>query len=257
MRDLTVGLIQSALAWEQPQQNREHFETLIEHCGNNADLIVLPEMFTTGFSMQAAQQAESMDGTTCDWLRRLARAHDTAIAGSLPIAENGAVYNRLLFATPDGIQHYDKRHLFRMGNEHEHYKPGSARQVVNWRDWRINLQVCYDLRFPVFSRNQNDYDVLLYVANWPARRAQHWRALLPARAIENAAYVVAVNRIGDDGNSVAHSGDSLVIDPRGTTTLDMGSEAGVKTTVLDADALRQWRERFPVYKDADRFEWLT
>lgn len=253
MRDLKVSLIQTELQWESPEDNRQHFETMIRGYQGTTDCFVLPEMFTTGFSMNALANAEPTGGASYTWMQGLAKELDTALAGSVAIRDGGQVYNRLLFATPEGITHYDKRHLFRMAGEHQRYAAGSDRVVVQWRDWRIKLEVCYDLRFPVFSRNRGDYDLILYVANWPSKRANHWRALLPARAIENLACVVGVNRIGSDAKGLDYSGDSMVIDAAGNTLLDMASRAGIETTTLSADALQTWREAFPAHLDADEF----
>ncbi len=253
MRDLKVSLVQSELQWEAPADNRAHFEQLLRAHPTATDLFVLPEMFTTGFSMNALANAEPIDGDTYCWMQTLATELDTAIAGSVAIRVGDAVYNRLLFATPGGITHYDKRHLFRMAGEHERYAGGSERVVVNWREWRIKLEVCYDLRFPVFSRNQGDYDLLLYVANWPASRSHHWRALLPARAIENLACVVGVNRIGADAKGWQYSGDSLAIGADGDMLLDMQSRSGIEDITFSADVLKAWREQFPAHLDADSF----
>lgn len=253
MRDLTVTLIQTELQWESPADNRAHFERLIRAQAALGDVVVLPEMFTTGFSMNALANAEPVGGATYTWLQALARELDVAITGSVAIDEQGAVYNRLLFASPDGITHYDKRHLFRMAGEHKRYTPGNDRVIVSWRDWRIKLEVCYDLRFPVFSRNRDDYDLLLYVANWPAPRAQHWRSLLVARAIENLACVVGVNRIGSDANGLAYSGDSLLVNAKGELLLDLQSREEVATVRLSGDELHNWRQQFPAHQDADDF----
>jgi len=254
MRDLTVNLIQTELQWESPADNRAHFESLITAQSGTTDLWVLPEMFTTGFSMNALANAEPVNGPTYQWLQRLAKEQDAAITGSVAIQDGGHVFNRLLFATPEGITHYDKRHLFRMAGEHNRYAPGNLRTITQWRGWRIKLEVCYDLRFPVFSRNRGDYDLLLYVANWPSRRAQHWRTLLAARAIENAACVIGVNRIGADANGLDYSGDSMAIDAQGNALIDMQAREGVATATLSMDALQAWREQFPAHLDADEFQ---
>ncbi|HEX7416425.1 MAG TPA: amidohydrolase, partial [Steroidobacteraceae bacterium] len=212
---LRVTLIQTALHWQEPAANRADFTSHLAPLAGATDLIVLPEMFTTGFSMSAEQLAEPADGATSAWLREQARALSAAVTGSLIVSEAGQFYNRLLWATPDGrIAHYDKRHLFRMGREHEHFAGGAAPLLVEWRGWRICPLVCYDLRFPVWSRRRPalDYDLLLYVANWPAARRYAWSQLLKARAIENQAYVVGINRIGDDGQGISHAGESAVLD---------------------------------------------
>jgi len=251
---LRVTMIQADLAWQDAAANRalfaSHFRGLVGH----TDLIVLPEMFTSGFTMEAEACAESMDGPTVEWLREEAVALGCAITGSLIVRDGECHYNRLLWATPDGqLQHYDKRHLFRMAKEQEHYAAGNARLVVRYKGWRICPLVCYDLRFPVWSRNRGDYDLLLYVANWPARRSIAWKTLLRARAIENLAYVVGVNRIGRDGNGATYAGESAAIDFLGKV---MGGDRGgdfVETAVLDRESLVAFRNDFPAHLDADDF----
>ena len=253
MQDLNASLLQCQLAWENPQDNRKQFADIIHDIPSATDLIVLPEMFTTGFSMNTLANAEEPGGETEHWLRDIARRHNCAVTGSIAVTTDGQVFNRMLFATPEQLYIYDKRHLFRMAGEHKRYAPGDERVVVEWRDWRINLQVCYDLRFPVFSRNRNDYDMLIYVANWPAPRAAHWRALLIARAIENQAAVIGVNRIGSDANGLDYSGDSLAVAPDGKLLADMGDEARVAQVCFDAAQLLKYREKFPCHLDADAF----
>ena len=257
MQDLTVTLVQCELAWEAPADNRRHLESLIEAENGKTDLIVLPEMFTTGFSMNAAANAEAPDGDTAHWLQTQAERLDCAITGSIAVRGEDAAFNRMLFATPARLVHYDKRHLFRMAGEHKRYAPGQERVCVEWRGWRILLQVCYDLRFPVFSRNREDYDLALYVANWPAVRSDHWRSLLKARAIENLACVVGVNRVGEDANGVQYSGDSLAFDARGRTLADPGDSTEICRVTLSGDALERYRERFPGHLDADPFALRT
>ena len=257
MQNLAVSLVQTELAWEQPNDNRRHLGELMDSLGEATDLVVLPEMFTTGFSMQALKNAEEPGGATQQWLADRARQMDCAITGSIAVRDADGVYNRMLFATPDGMTHYDKRHLFRMAGEHKRYRAGEQRVIVPWRGWRINLQVCYDLRFPVFSRNRDDYDLLLYVANWPARRRMHWRQLLIARAIENQAYTIGVNRIGSDANGLDYSGDSLAIAADGVVMADLLNENGATQLSLDGAALLDYREGFPCQLDADRFQLDT
>ncbi len=254
MQDLSAALLQCELAWEQPEDNRRQFGDLIETVQDPVDLIVLPEMFTTGFSMNALANAEAPGAATEQWLLDTAARRQCAITGSIAVRVGDAVYNRMLFATPDGIHHYDKRHLFRMAGEHKRYQPGRERVIVDWRGWRIMLQVCYDLRFPVFCRNRNDYDLLLFVANWPAPRRTHWRQLLIARAIENLACVIGVNRIGSDASGLDYSGDSLAIAADGQVLLDMERQSGAARTVLDGTALARYREKFPCHLDADSFQ---
>ena len=253
MRNLAITLVQHELQWEDPVENRAFFAQKIREQAPVSDLIVLPEMFTTGFSMNALGNAEEPNGATQAWMQDLAKQLDCAITGSIAVKEGGSVYNRLLFVTPDDCWHYDKRHLFRMLGEHKRYAPGNDRVIVNWRDWRIKLEVCYDLRFPVFSRNKQDYDLLLYVANWPSARAHHWRTLLQARAIENLAYIVGVNRIGADANGLNYSGDSMLVDPRGQLVVDMQSRPGCEQGIADAGAMHAYHAEFPAQMDSDEF----
>jgi predicted amidohydrolase len=252
---LRVTLVQTELAWQDPAANRHrlaaHFRGLVGH----TDLVVLPEMFSTGFSMAAAELAEDMDGPTVDWMREEAAALGCVVAGSLIVRDGGRCYNRLVWARPDGsLEHYDKRHLFRLAGEQEHYAAGSRRLVVALKGWRVCPMVCYDLRFPVWSRSRGDYDLLLYVANWPQRRALAWSTLLRARAIENQSYVVGVNRIGKDGNGTIYVGDSVAVDFLGQPLSSEGGGDRVETAVLDLESLRAYRESFPAHLDADRFE---
>jgi omega-amidase len=254
MRNLDVTLIQCELAWEQPEDNRRQMGEMIAGIDRATDLIVLPEMFTTGFSMNALANAEDPGGATEQWMTDIAQQYDCAITGSIAVRVDQGVYNRMLFATPQGVEHYDKRHLFRMTGEDKRYLAGKDRVIVQWRDWRILLQVCYDLRFPVFSRSREDYDLILYVANWPAQRRYHWRQLLIGRAIENLACVVGVNRIGADARGLSYSGDSLAIAADGTLLKDTLNESGAAQIVLDGAALLQYREGFPCQLDADSFQ---
>jgi len=253
--NLRVTMIQSDLAWQDPATNRRSLAAHFRGLAGHTDLIVLPEMFTTGFSMEAGTLAETMAGATVAWLREESAAVGCAITGSLIVEEGGKHYNRLVWATPDGgFAHYDKRHLFRMAQEDRHYAAGDQRLVVTLKGWRVCPLVCYDLRFPVWSRNRGDYDVLLYVANWPSRRRAAWSALLRARAIENVAYVVGVNRVGKDGNGASYTGDSVALDFLGQV---LGGERGgdfVETVVLDRESLATFRRDFPAHLDADDFE---
>jgi len=253
--NLRVTMIQADLAWQDPATNRRNLAAHFRGLAGHTDLIVLPEMFTTGFSMATGSLAETMAGATVAWLREESAAVGCAITGSLIVEENGRHYNRLVWATPDGgCAHYDKRHLFRMAREDLHYASGDQRLVVTLKGWRVCPLVCYDLRFPVWSRNRGDYDVLLYVANWPSRRRTAWSALLRARAIENVCYVVGVNRVGKDGNGASYTGDSVALDFLGQV---LGGERGgdfVETVVLDRESLATFRSDFPVHLDADDFE---
>jgi omega-amidase len=253
---LRVTLVQQALAWQDPGENRRRFEGLLAPLAGRTDLVILPETFPTGFTMEVAHVAEAAGGPTTQWLQRLAEQLDAVVTGSLIIAAEGQHYNRLLWAQPGGaLRHYDKRHLFRMGGEHEHFAPGRSAWTADWRGFRICPLVCYDLRFPVFSRRRADldYDLLVYVANWPAARAYAWRQLLIARAIENQAFVAGVNRIGEDGRGVEHRGDSQLCDFLGQPLAELGAEPALRTLELDPQALRAFRERFPAHLDADRF----
>jgi len=254
---LRVTLVQTQLAWQDPAANRRnlaaHFRGLVGH----TDLVVLPEMFSTGFSMDSASLAEPMDGATVGWMREEAAALGCSIAGSLIIREGDRCLNRLVWVRPDGsFDHYDKRHLFRMAGEQQHYAAGDRRLVVDVKGWRVCPMICYDLRFPVWSRCRGDYDLLLYVANWPARRAQAWSTLLRARAIENQCYVVGVNRVGGDENGVTYAGGSVAVDFLGQPLTGDGGGDRVETAVLDFESLRSYRRDFPAQLDADRFELL-
>jgi omega-amidase len=255
MSALRVSLIQQPLIWQDPAANRAHFAALLAPLAGQTDLVVLPETFTTGFSMEVERLAEAAGGPTVAWLGRQAAALDAAITGSVITAADGRYYNRLLWVLPSGeVRHYDKRHLFRMGREHEHFTPGRDAWSTPWRGMRIYPLVCYDLRFPVFSRRrpQLDYDLLLYVANWPSARVDAWRQLLRARAIENQAYVVGVNRVGPDGLAVAYPGESAAIDFLGRPLASLGDTAGVATVELAVAPLAAFRQKFPAHLDADR-----
>lgn len=254
MDDLTVSIIQQPLFWQDPEANRKRFAKLIAEQTQNSDLIVLPEMFTAGFSMDTQKVAEPEDGITRQWMADVAKASGAVIAGSYAVKTEQGVVNRLVWMRPDGsFECYDKRHLFRMAGEHKRYEAGDKRIIVELKGWRCCPMICYDLRFPVWCRNNDDYDLLVFVANWPAARAYHWQTLLKARAIENLSCLVGVNRVGEDGNGHAYSGDSIVLDAQGRALVDPGSEAGVFTAILNASELRQYRERFPAHLDADDF----
>lgn len=256
MRDLRVTLLQRMLHWEDAAANRAMFGDAMAPLRGTTDLVVLPEMFTTGFTMRSAELAEEMDGPTVNWMRAQAAALDAALYGSVIIAEGGHRFNRGLFVRPDGqVTVYDKRHLFRFANETDHYSPGRERVVVEWRGWRLLLQICFDLRFPVFARNRGDVDAILYVANWPEARRFPWSQLLIARAIENQCCVVGVNRVGMDGKGHHYSGDSVLIDPRGQCIASVApSQEGAVTGVFEGDALLDFRAKFPVALEADAFE---
>ena len=257
---LRVSLVQSSLYWHDPNANRAQFAEQLAGLAGKTDLIVLPEMFTTGFSMAARELAERPDGPTTDWLRAQALRSGAAIAGSIVVEAGAGDYrNRLLLVTPQGgLSFYDKRHLFRMAGENRSFVAGSAHAVVTWRGLRIGLLVCYDLRFPVWSRRRAafEYDLLVYVANWPQMRANAWSQLLRARAIENQAFVIGVNRVGRDGHGVPHQGDSAAIDFLGRPLLELGADTSCETVSLDGRALAAFREKFPAQLDADSFEIL-
>lgn len=262
MRDLRVTLVQTRTHWHDPAANRALFAERLAAL-EATDLVVLPEMFSTGFTMASAEQAETMDGPTVAWLAEQAARLDAAVCGSIVIEDGGRHFNRFVAALPDGeLVCYDKRHLFRMADEHAHYAPGSERVVFTFRDWRICPQVCYDLRFPAFVRNRLDdeaagYDLLLFVANWPARRAGQWRALLAARAIENLAFVAGVNVVGEDGAGVVYSGDSGVWSFSGEAEVELGDRDGDERVTLSRTALEDWRSAFPAWMDADRFGLIS
>ncbi len=232
------------------------FTSLLEPLAGRTDLVLLPEMFTTGFSMRAADLAEPMDGPTVRWMREQANRLGGALAGSFICRENDRFYNRLVFMRPNGqLDLYDKRHLFGLAQEHETYTPGRERLVVEWLGWRICPLVCYDLRFPVWSRNNTveKFDLLLYVANWPSRRSHHWRALLPARSIENQCFTAAVNIVGADGNGFEYTGDSSIIDYSGLHRCQISGQEGAFTAKLSLDELRHFRQQLPFLDDADTF----
>jgi len=260
--DLRVSLVQGDTRWHDPEGNREHYGDLLAPLAGQTDLVILPETFTSGFSNDAIFRAEDMDGPSVAWMREQAAKLGAAITGSVQLRVGEGVYNRLLWATPDGeLKHYDKRHLFRYGNEHLRYAAGNERLTVEWKGWRINPLVCYDLRFPVFCRNRYnveraddlDFDLQIFVANWPSARAYPWRTLLRARAIENLCYVAAVNRVGVDGNELHYAGDSAVIDFLGQPQVEIREREQVVTTTLSAAALAAHRARFPAMLDADTF----
>jgi len=252
--DLALTLIQADLFWENPKANREQFENIIGALKQPTDVIILPEMFATGFSMQPQKLGESMQGTTVQWMRRMAEQVQAVVVGSAIIHEKGFYFNRLLWMQPDGsFEQYDKRHLFRMAGEHEIYAAGDKRRIVEIKGWKVLPLICYDLRFPVWSRNcNNEYDLILYIANWPERRIAQWDILLKARAVENQSYVAAVNRVGNDGKGIRHPGHSAVIDYIGRTVCSLGEGVQTQTLTLRKAEQDDFRQKFPVWKDADR-----
>lgn len=254
--NLNITLVQCDLVWEHPAENRKHLTRLLHDLPKNTDLVVFPEMFATGFSMQVKQWAEPMDGETIAWMKELAIAKQATLAGSLMIREGGSFFNRFVFAHPDGrLDYYDKRHLFSMGEEHVHFTAGQSRKLIQIKSFRILPQVCYDLRFPVFSRNRQDYDLLINTANWPAPRREIWQTLLKARAIENQAYVAGVNRIGRDANGINYKGDSCLVDAKGKPMLIAEeNKEQLLHAKLSKNSLERFRKNFPVLPDADNFQ---
>lgn len=261
MENLKITLVQTPLHWEDPVANRAMLEEKIWEINGTTDVIILPEMFTTGFTMNASPVAEVMNVTTTQWMKQMADKTGALLLGSFIVKEGAKYFNRLIWMEPGGaVKTYDKRHLFRMANEHEVYSGGNQRWVATWKGWKILPLVCYDLRFPVWSRNRwdataqsMDYDLLVYVANWPQPRVGAWEILLKARAVENLSYVAGVNRIGSDGLGIPYNGHSAVIDPKGNVAW-LGDDAEIaKTVVLDSSVLMEHRKRFPAYLDADDF----
>ena len=256
MTTLKTLLVQSRLVWKDPRRNRDHLESMLDRAAGPFDLAVLPETFTTGFLGDPEVPGEGMDGPTVNWMKTLAAGYSCALAGSAVIVESGKRYNRLLFVKPDGaVEHYDKRHLFAFGGEGDRYTPGTRRVNVNYLGWRINLQICYDLRFPAWCRFRGDYDLMLLVANWPARRVTHWSTLLEARAIENQCYVIGVNRVGRDGNGIEYPGHSVVHGPLGEKIADLGGTEGCRPVELNLSEVMRVRADMPFQADADAFEF--
>lgn len=272
MPTLTCTLIQTKLFWQDADANRQMLEEKITSIKEKTEIVILPEMFSTGFSMQPEKFAETMDGETITWMKKIASSKKIILTGSLMIkapsplekAGDEVFYNRLIWMLPnDEYGCYDKRHLFAYGDENNHYTAGTKRLIASVKGWKINLQVCYDLRFPVWARQSTssflndgsnmEYDVLIYVANWPKRRSLAWRTLLKARAIENQCYVIGVNRVGDDGNNVYHAGDSMVVDPLGEILYQKKDEEDIFTIELNKQHLDEVRKKFPFWKDADKF----
>ncbi len=255
MDNLKITTFQGHLFWENIDKNLQNISLRLSGLRTSADLIVLPEMFTTGFTMNAGKLAEPMNGKTMQWMETTAKKFNCVITGSIIITENDRYYNRLIWMRPDGsFEHYDKRHLFALGNEHQTYTAGTKKLLVELNGWTVCPMICYDLRFPVWMRNVNaEYDLLLVVANWPERRSLHWRTLIPARAVENQAYVIGLNRFGYDGNEVFHSGDSMCIDPNGKVIYYKPNEEDLYTFSINAEELIKTRRAMPFLKDADHF----
>jgi predicted amidohydrolase len=252
---MEIALIQSDLVWENPKENRTNLEAKINQIKTDIDLIILPEMFSTGFTMNASKVAETMQGETVVWMQNMARNKNCAVAGSLIISENKDYYNRFLFVFPSGeIHFYNKRHLFTLSGEDKVYTAGSKKQIIEYLGWKICLQVCYDLRFPVFARNVENYDLLLYVANWPKVRINAWDILLKARAVENLSYTIGVNRIGNDANNHEYNGHSQVIDFLGNSVLEPQENEGVFIVELDKNIMLETRKKLDFLSDKDVFE---
>jgi len=272
MSTLTITGIQSILHWEDKKANLQMFGEKIIPISQQSEIVVLPEMFSTGFSMQPKKLAETMDGETMQWMKQVSAKKKIILTGSVIIEENGNYYNRLVWVLPTGqVGYYDKRHLFAYAEEDHHYTRGQKRLIASVKGWKINCLVCYDLRFPVWSRqaplltpiqrrgeqNALEYDVLIYVANWPEKRVHAWTTLLRARAIENQCYVIGVNRTGDDGNKIHYTGESMAVDPMGEILYCKKDEDDVFTVTLDKSHLEKVREKFPFWKDADVFKIIT
>jgi len=268
MSSLTLTLIQTQLHWEDKQANLSMLEQKINSIQEKTEIAILPEMFSTGFSMKPKQFAETMDGSSVKWMKRIAVQKKIILTGTLIIKDGNNFYNRLIWMLPNGEYGcYDKHHLFAYGEEDQHYSPGNKRLIASVKGWKINLQVCYDLRFPVWARQQQtslfkdehgdeanlEYDLLIYVANWPERRNHAWKTLLQARAIENQCFVIGVNRTGNDGNNIYHKGDSMVVNALGETLYHRADDEDVFTITLQKNSLEEIRNKFPFWKDADTF----
>jgi len=258
---LTISLIQSDLHWQNSTANLIMFEEKISQIEQKSDLIILPEMFNSGFTMETEKVAELIKSTTFEWMHQQAQQNEAVIMGSCIVQDNNQYFNRLIWMSPDGtFATYDKRHLFRMANEHQHFSAGQKRLIQTLKGVRICPMICYDLRFPVWSRNTKntdgnlDFDLLIYVANWPQARSSAWSNLLKARAIENLAYCIGVNRVGIDGNNITYSGDSAVIDFKGEELVHLPAQEVIQTITLDFDELSDYRTKFPAHFDADKFE---
>lgn len=253
--DLRITFVQTSLHWENAGANLAMFSEKISLIQEPTDLILLPEMFSTGFSMKPEQFAETMDGTVVQWMRQSAREKNAVICGSLMMKEGNKFYNRLIWMRPDGsCEQYDKRHLFGLGEEHEHYAAGEIRMIADLNGWKILPLICYDLRFPVWARNADEYDILLYVANWPERRINAWKTLLEARAIENQCYVIGVNRVGNDAHGIYYPGESSLIDPKGEVFIREAHNEQTHTFSLSYHHLNHIRETLPFLKDRDTFK---
>jgi omega-amidase len=255
MENLKITLFQGYLFWENIDKNLQNISLRLSGIREKTDLIILPEMFNTGFTMNAEKLAEPMNGKTMVWMHKIASQFECVVTGSLIIKEDEKYYNRLIWMRPDGkYQFYDKRHLFTLAKEHHTYTAGTKKLIVELKGWKICPVICYDLRFPVWLRNVDEaYDLLIIVANWPERRALHWRTLIPARAVENQAYVIGLNRVGHDGNEIYHSGDSTCISPTGNVIYYKRDEEDVYTFTINGDEIAKTRKALPFLQDADVF----
>jgi len=252
MKNLKITIIQPDIIWEDPQANLEKYSKWLEDI-EGTDVIIFPEMFTTGFSMHPEKLKESMDGISVKWMQHVAAEKAAAISGSLIIIDGGKIFNRALWVFPNGeISIYDKRHLYSMGQEHLHYTAGTKKEIVNYKGWKLCPQICYDLRFPVFARNIEDYDVVFYMANWPSPRHHVWKNLLVSRAIENQAYCFGINRVGTDGMGLSYNGDSVFVSPKGIAEF-MGENESIQTFSLSYNELHLFRKKFPLLNDRDQF----
>lgn len=256
MQNLKITIIQPNIIWENVQANLDKYSAIIAEI-ESTDIFVLPEMFTTGFSMNPENLKESMDGISVQWMKNIAKEKNASVVGSLIIDEDGKIYNRLVWTFPDGkIEFYNKRHLFAMGQEHLHYFAGTEKTIVEFKGWRFCPLICYDLRFPVWSRNTENYDVLIYMANWPSPRHHHWKSLLVARAVENQTYCIGANRTGIDGNGLKYLGDSVMVSPKGFAEF-MGENENVQTFEISYTELHDYRKTFPLLEDRDEFQIIN
>lgn len=252
---MKISIIQTPLIWENPILNRSYFDQKFQLVPKDTDLVVLPEMFTSGFTMQPQNIAETMNGETILWLKFRSKTFGFAITGSLVITENGKFFNRLVFVLPNGaIQLYDKKHLFSLAGENSVYEPGNEMKIFEFKNWRICPMICYDLRFPVFARNTKNYDVLIFVANWPSPRIHAWNILLQARAIENMSYIIGVNRLGKDQNGNQYSGHSQIVDFMGNHIIEPQTNEGVFSASISKEILQKTREKFQFLDDRDEFQ---
>ncbi|MEO5991869.1 MAG: amidohydrolase [Ferruginibacter sp.] len=262
MSTLTISLIQTSIFWEDIDKNLIMLEQKINSLSGKTEVVVLPEMFSTGFTMQPELVAETMDGKTMGWLKSISKKNRLIVTGSIVIKENGNYYNRLIWMQPDGkFYFYDKRHLFAFAGENEKYSPGNKRLIVSVKGWKINLLICYDLRFPVWSRQtkgeSNEFDILIFVANWPEKRINAWTTLIKARAIENQAYAIGVNRVGKDENGIVYNGQSMIVDSLGETIYENAKAEEIFTFKFESSVLDKTRAKFPFLKDSDDFKILT